>query len=162
MRRLMIAFIAVALALMLVAATAPAPVQAAGGSQAARIVHLAKQKLGHRFRMGATGPRFYDCSGLVYRTYQQAGLVGKIGGSRKTAAGYYRWFKARGLASRGNPQPGDLIWWRTRNGRIGHMGLWVGNGRALSALINPYGVRMHGLTGVGARFIAFGHVRLAS
>jgi cell wall-associated NlpC family hydrolase len=161
MRRLVIALIAVAVAISLMAITAPPPAQAAGGSQSARIVHLAKQKLGSRFRMGATGPRVFDCSGLVFRVYQQAGLVGKIGGSRKTAAGYYRWFKARGLVSRGNPQPGDVIWW-TRHGRIVHTGLWVGGGRALSALINPYGVRMHGLTGVGARFLAFGHVRLAS
>jgi cell wall-associated NlpC family hydrolase len=162
LRRVLIALIAVAVATSVVAITAPPPAQAAGGSQADKIVRLAKDKLGSRFRMGATGPRVFDCSGLVFRVYQQAGLLGKIGGGRKRAVTYYHWFKARGLTSRGNPQPGDLVWWRTRDGRIGHMGLWIGDGRALSALINPYGVRVHGLTGVGARFIAFGHVRLDS
>ena len=164
LRRLAIALIAVSLALALVAATAPAPAQAAEGSssQAQKIVQLAKAKVGSRFRMGATGPNVFDCSGLVFRVYQQAGLLGKIGSSRKRAVAYFRWFKERGLTSRSNPQPGDLVWWRTRDGRIGHMGLWIGDGRALSALINPYGVRTHGLTGVGARFIAFGHVRLDS
>ena len=162
LRRVVIALIAVAIAISLMAITTPPAAQAAEGSQADKIVRLAKDKLGSRFRMGATGPRVFDCSGLVFRTYQQAGLLSKIGGGRKRAVTYYHWFRARGLTSRGNPQPGDLVWWRTRDGRIGHMGLWIGDGKALSALINPYGVRIHGLTGVGARFIAFGHVRLES
>ena len=50
------------------------------------------------------GMRYFDCSGLVYRVYQQAGLLSKIGGSRMRAASYYSWFRKRGLVSRSNPQ----------------------------------------------------------
>lgn len=110
--------------------------------------------------MGAEGMRYFDCSGLVYRVYQQAGLLGKIGSGRKVAAGYYRWFQQRGLTSTQNPQVGDLVWWTTR-GRISHMGLYVGDGQAVSALVNPYGVRIHGLRSISVKFLAFGRVRLA-
>jgi cell wall-associated NlpC family hydrolase len=164
-RRILVALFALAIVVSLVAITAPAPVRAEETlpqpSPAEQIVAFAKEKLGSRFRMGATGPTEYDCSGLVYRTYEEAGLLDKIGGARKRAAGYYRWFKERGLTSRENPEVGDLVWW-THKGKIVHTGLWIGDDQALSALINPYGVRVHKLTGVGAQFLAFGHVKLES
>jgi cell wall-associated NlpC family hydrolase len=52
-----------------------------------------------------------DCSGFVFRVYQQNGLLAKIGGGRKTAKGYYNWFRQRGLVSKKNPKVGDLIIW---------------------------------------------------
>src|SRR5687767_12120015 len=110
-----------------------------GRADARRVVAFARRHLGARFRLGTEGPRYFDCSGLVYRVYAQAGLLGKIGGSRRLAAGYYWWFKQRGLASRGNPKVGDLVVW-TEHGRISHMGIYVGGGRVISALINPWGV----------------------
>jgi cell wall-associated NlpC family hydrolase len=101
----------------------------------------------------------FDCSGLVYRVYQQAGLLRKIGGKRMLAASYYRWFKQRGLVSRSNPQVGDVVWW-THHGRISHTGLYVGGGKVISALINPWGVKRTSLRGIRVKFLAFGHVRL--
>ena len=162
-RRLLIALIAIALAVTLIAIESPVAAQAKGseGGQAQRIVRIAKSHLGARFQMGAEGMRRFDCSGLVYRVYQQAGIVGKIGGKRMLAAQYYRWFKSRGLANKSNPKTGDLIWW-TKKGRITHMGLYIGGGRALSALINPWGVRTHGIRSIRVKFLAFGHVRLES
>jgi cell wall-associated NlpC family hydrolase len=162
-RRLLIALIAIALAVTLIAIQSPPATQAKApdAGQAQRIVRIAKSHLGARFQMGAEGMRRFDCSGLVYRVYQQAGLVGKIGGKRMLAAQYYHWFKSRGLANKSNPKPGDLVWW-TKHGKITHMGLYIGGGRALSALINPWGVKTHGLRTIRVKFLAFGHVRLAS
>jgi cell wall-associated NlpC family hydrolase len=169
LRRLGLAFIAVALTITLIAIAAPSASLAKGGdpvatsarSQAARIVRFAKSHLGARFRMGSEGMRTFDCSGLVYRVYAQAGLLRKIGGKRMLAAQYYRWFKQRGLVSRSNPQVGDVIWW-THKGRISHMGMYIGHGLALSALINPWGVKVHHIGTIHARFLAFGHVKLGS
>ena len=128
--------------------------------EARRIIAVARRHVGARFRLGAEGPRYFDCSGLVYRVYAQAGLLGKIGGSRRLAAGYYWWFKQRGLASRSNPRVGDLVIWR-EHGRISHMGIYVGGGRVISALINPWGVRKTSVRGLGAaRLLAYLHVGL--
>ncbi len=156
-RRVFIALIAIALAFTLIALEAPSVAQA--GSDADRVVAYAKSHIGARFRLGTEGPRYFDCSGLVYRVYQQAGLLNKIGGTRKRAANYYSWFRSRGLVSTGNPQVGDMIWY-TKRGRIVHMGLYVGGTQAISALINPYGVKRHGVRSVHVRFLAYGHTRL--
>lgn len=157
-RRLALVFLATALAVTMLAIQAPAPAQAGTRlSEAQRIVRIAKTHVGKRFRLGSTGMRFFDCSGLVYRVYAQAGLLNRIGSNRKRAAGYYKWFKQRGLASRSNPKVGDLAVW-TKHGRIAHIGLYIGDNRALSAL-TP-GVMTHRMTSINVRFLAFLHVRL--
>ena len=163
-RRLIILLTALALAVTLIAIESPSATFGASGnhrsrmSEAQRVIRYAKTHLGARFRIGTEGRRYFDCSGLVYRVYAQAHLLRKIGGSRKLAAGYYRWFKSRGLVGRSNPRPGDLIWW-TKHGRIEHMGIYVGGGRAISALTT--GVRRHRLRTINVKFKAFGHVRLS-
>ena len=169
-RRLIILLTALALAVTLIALESPAATLAGNGngnngrgnqgrmSEAQRVIRYARSHLGARFRIGTEGGRYFDCSGLVYRVYAQAGLLRKIGGGRKLAAGYYRWLRSRGLVSRGNPHPGDLIWW-TKKGQIAHMGIYIGNGRAISALTT--GVKRHRLRSINVKFKAFGHVRLA-
>jgi cell wall-associated NlpC family hydrolase len=160
-RRIVILLVAVALAVTLIAIEAPAATYAARGNhrgtEAQRVMKFARSHLGARFRLGTEGHRYFDCSGLVFRVYAQAGLLRRIGGGRLLAAGYYRWFKRRGLVNRRNPKPGDLIWW-TKRGRIEHIGLYVGNGRSISAL--TVGVRRHRLRSINVKFLAFGHVRL--
>src|SRR5688572_12162679 len=111
LRRLMVALIAAALAVALIVTVAPEATEArAGLSEAERVIAYARSHVGARFRIGTEGMRHFDCSGLIYRVFQQAGVGKKVGGTRKLAKGYYRWFKVRGLLSRSNPKPGDLIW----------------------------------------------------
>jgi cell wall-associated NlpC family hydrolase len=129
----------------------------ASQSQGRRIVRLAASHIGAHFQIGATGMRYFDCSGLIYRVYAQAGLLAKIGGNH-TAAGYYYWFKQRGLANRHSPKAGDLVIW-TEKGQIAHSGIYVGGGRVISALINPWGVKKTHINTIHARFLAYLHVR---
>jgi cell wall-associated NlpC family hydrolase len=153
-RRLTLVVVAFAMAAALIPAAAPAPVQASG-TQADAVISFAKNQLGKGYRWGAIGLRRYDCSGLVYRTFEEKGLLNKIGGSRKTATGYYKWFKERGLASRYNPRRGDLVVW----GSGAHIGIYIGNGMAISALTN--GVRKHGIYALTNRFTAYLHVNIS-
>jgi cell wall-associated NlpC family hydrolase len=160
LRRLMLVFMAAAVAVALIITVAPKATHASTRlTQAERVVMIARSHLGAHFRLGTEGMRYFDCSGLVYRVYQQANLLKKVGGSRKLAAGYYHWFKQRGLLGRSNPKPGDLIWY-TKKGHIEHIGLYIGHGKAISALINPWGVMKHSVNGVRTRFLTYGHVRL--
>jgi cell wall-associated NlpC family hydrolase len=91
----------------------------------------------------------------VYRSFAESGLLTRIGGSRKTARGYYDWFRRRGLASRRNPRRGDLIVW----GNARHIGIYIGNGLAISALTS--GVSRHGVNRINISFTAFLHVRMS-
>jgi len=138
-----------ALLLALTMAAVEAPVIAAHGttdaapakgSQAALIVRFLKQAVGHPFRMGTEGPKFFDCSGLVWSVYKRAGLVGRIGGARRGATGYLNWARRHARMTRRNPQVGDVLLWGD-HGRARHSGIYIGNGRQISALNPKLGVR---------------------
>lgn len=133
------------------AAAEPGPTMSA----AAAIVRAAESHIGARYQKGAAGPTRFDCSGLVYRVFTDLGLGSRIGYLR-TAAGLYRYFARRGLASRTNPQLGDLVIW---GGGV-HVGIYVGHGRAISALDD--GVRVAPVSAVLSGFTAYLHTRLAS
>lgn len=134
-------------------------------SDVRQVIRYLRRAIGADFKIGTEGQKigrrtYFDCSGLVYRAYQQAGLVSRVGGARRGATSFYNWFKSRGLVSRGNPKPGDLVVYQHRGERvIPHMGIYIGHGRVISALINPWGVRSHSLNGIGIPFKAFLHVR---
>ncbi|MDQ3938016.1 MAG: NlpC/P60 family protein [Chloroflexota bacterium] len=152
LRKLTMLLVALTMAVTVVAVEAPRPVEA--GSEAGRIIYTAKNQLGKRYQWGATGMRRYDCSGLVYRVFERNGLLSRFGGGRKTAKGYYRWFRDRGLASKSNPRKGDLVVW----GRGVHIGIYAGDGKAISALTS--GVRRHGVRGLNVGFTAYLKVKL--
>jgi cell wall-associated NlpC family hydrolase len=131
--------------LLIVSAIAiPSPV-AASQTQAGRIISIAASRLGDRYSFAATGPTRFDCSGFVYWVYKQAGLLSKIGGARRTVAGYHQWFASHGTVthSLSSAKPGDVLIWGVDH----HAGIYVGNGYAISALINPWGVTKHPVIG---------------
>lgn len=152
-RRLALTLVAFGLAGTLVATQAPPPA-AAATTQAASAISWAKNQLGKAWAFGAIGMKKFDCSGLVYRTFYETGLLKKIGGSRRTAKGYWDWFRNRGLASRSNPKKGDLIVW----GKGRHIGIYIGDGKAISTLSS--GVKVHGVFAVTSTFTAYLHVDL--
>lgn len=135
--------------------TAPAK-----GSQAALILRLVKKAVGHPFRMGTEGPRFFDCSGLVWSVYKRAGLVGRIGGARRGATGYLNWGLRHNRVTRHNPQIGDIILWG-KHGRAHHSGIYIGNGRAISALNRKLGVRNWPVSWIHMRIIGIVHTGIS-
>ena len=131
------------LAVILVApAVAPVPV-AAAQNPAEAVVEAARGYLGIDFRMGAEGPKAFDCSGLVYRVFADIGELPRISGMRLGATAYKRWFVARGRFSKdvADAEPGDLVVWDEGQ----HIGVYIGGGKAISALRNPWGVSVHGI-----------------
>jgi hypothetical protein len=146
-----------ALAIVLVGpGAAPTPAAAASGGADA-VIAAARDYLGHPYQLGAEGPKSFDCSGLLYRVFSDAGELPRIGGMRLLARGYLRWFSSRGLFTKDQSQarPGDLVVWNDGE----HIGIYMGRGEAISALINPYGVRVHSLGGIHQRVTQFLLVR---
>jgi cell wall-associated NlpC family hydrolase len=141
--------------LMLAGISLVSPVAANGGSEANRVIAAVSHQIGKPYRWGSTGPSGFDCSGLVYRAFRQAKLARKIGGFN-TAHGYFYSFRKKGKTSRSNPRPGDIVVWN--NG--GHVGIYVGNGKAVSALLS--GVKRHKVGGLNIRFTTYIHLGLSS
>jgi len=145
-----------ALAVTLVAPNvAPAPV-AAAGDPAEAVIAAAREYLGHKFQLGAEGPHQFDCSGLVYRAFSDAGQLPRIGGMRLRAAGYMQYFVSRGRFTRQASQAdrGDLVVYN----RGSHIGIYLGGGKVISALVNPWGVSVHSLHGIHLPVTYFLHV----
>lgn len=90
-----------------------------------KIANYALAKQGSRYYWGASGPTYFDCSGLVYWAHKQAGV--RIG--RTTAAGYAGSGKA---VSYSNLQIGDVITFNYGRG-VAHIGIYIGNGRMVHA-----------------------------
>jgi cell wall-associated NlpC family hydrolase len=156
LHRLTFIFVAFVMAATLVAVDGVGPPvpSAEAKSELSGIMNTLTNQLGKRYKWGATGMRRYDCSGLVYRVFERNGLLKRIGG-RRTAKGYYRWFRDRGLVTRSNPRKGDLVVW----GKGSHIGIYIGNGRTISALTT--GVSRHGIKGINVSFTAYLRVNLS-
>jgi cell wall-associated NlpC family hydrolase len=152
-------FLPVALVLGVVLANvAPAAAESAPTSEFQQVFDLAKSKIGDHWRHYAKGPSKFDCVGFVWYIFNQNNLQSHIGGYRGVKA-YYQWFQQRGDVSRDNPQPGDLIIW----GKFQHMGMYIGNGMAISALVNPWGVKIHPvMTWIDEPFRYYLHTHLQS
>lgn len=138
------ALLASILVATLVLNTAPVAAATTSGSQADRVVSVGLNQLGDPWKHYARGPHRFDCVGFVFFAYNENGLKERIGGYR-SVKGYFSWFKSRGLVTSdmSKARPGDLIVW----GRYQHVGMYLGNGMAVSALVNPYGVSKHKVTG---------------
>lgn len=140
------AAIGLALAVALVGpGLAPAPVLAAPDPDQA-VIAAARKYLGTPYKLGTEGPDFLDCSGFIYRAFKDAGELPRIGGMRLRAVGYMRWFVSRGLFTRdeAKAQPGDLVVWNDGS----HAGIYLGDGKAISALKNPNGITIHSIRGI--------------
>jgi cell wall-associated NlpC family hydrolase len=120
-----------------------------------RVIALAETHLGARYQHGATGPRAFDCSGLVYRVFEDAGLGRKIAGLRSAAA-LYAHFRALHMVSTQNPQPGDLVIF----GGGSHVGIYIGAGRVIHAMVS--GVAITRIKAVYPSFTTYVHLGLAT
>jgi cell wall-associated NlpC family hydrolase len=130
-RRLGVSILAAVLLAGAVAVGSPGEARAAVAptSEAGKVISLTKDQLGKPYVFGTTGMQTYDCSGLVYRMFKKLGLVDRIGSKRRGASGYWRWFRRRGLASKSNPRPGDLMVWLDG----GHIGFYINSTTAIDA-----------------------------
>lgn len=142
--------VAILVALMLVSTT---PV--AAQTEAGRVIGIAKNQLGDPWVWAKEGPDSFDCIGLVYYSFRRAELLDRIGGRYRSIRGYRDWFASRGLASRTNGKPGDVIIW----GRFKHLGIYLGDGKAISTLVK--GVSIHPVNGISEPFRTFLHVNLS-
>jgi cell wall-associated NlpC family hydrolase len=127
-----------ALSVALVGPQFAAPARVAAADPAEAVIAAAKSYLGHHFQIGAEGPGPFDCSGLVYRAFSDAGELPRIGGMRLRAAGYMQYFVSRGRFTKNedNAQRGDLVIYDGGT----HIGIYLGDDRVISALIDPWGV----------------------
>jgi peptidoglycan DL-endopeptidase CwlO len=120
----------------------------AASGAAARAVQLALGQVGRPYRWGGASPSGFDCSGLVMWAYSQVGVPLPHNSAAQYGVGR--------AVSQSELRPGDLVFF---NG-LGHVGMWVGNGRFVDSPNSGRTVSVETLSGwyaqtyVGARRVA--------
>ncbi len=104
---------------------------AAANDRVSRVLAYAAAQLGDRYVWGATGPDAFDCSGLVLRAWQQAGVTLPRTSAVQSATG-------RPVA-RADLRPGDLVFFYAP---VSHVGLYIGGGKMINAANPRTGVRV--------------------
>ncbi|MGW5387305.1 NlpC/P60 family protein [Nocardia sp. NPDC003963] len=110
------------------AAASTGPTAVPGGSERAQFaVKTALAQIGDPYVWGAEGPNSFDCSGLTQYAAQHAGV-----NIPRVANDQYRQLPAVNPA---DIQPGDLIFPSTslKNGQMGHVMMYIGNGQVVHA-----------------------------
>ena len=89
------------------------------------VVSIALSLLGRPYRWGASGPYAFDCSGFTMYVYARIGISLPHSSSAQYGCG--------DRVSYDELQPGDLVFFARRGGRISHVGIYIGNGMFVHA-----------------------------
>jgi len=108
-----------------VATPMPAPGPGATPSAGSEIVIRAISLIGAPYRFGGSGPKTFDCSGLVQYVHHEIGID-----VPRTAAEQYR---AAVPVRLDDIEPGDLLFFRISGKRISHVAIYAGSGRFVHA-----------------------------
>lgn len=98
-----------------------------GPVNATGVVAAALSKLGAPYSWGATGPDAFDCSGLMFWSYQQEGKSIPRTSSAQIAGGQ--------SVSINDLQPGDIVGYYPG---VTHVGMYIGDGKIVHA--SDYGI----------------------
>ena len=102
-------------------------------SGSSNVVQAAYRNVGARYVWGASRPGAFDCSGFTMFVMRQFGV------SLPHSSGAQ--FRMGRSVSRSNLQAGDLVFFSSgTRGVIGHVGLYIGNGRMIHASTPSTGV----------------------
>ncbi|MGH4123374.1 MAG: NlpC/P60 family protein [Clostridium sp.] len=110
--------------------------QRPSSGNSSEVIAYAQSFMGTRYEWGATGPNTFDCSGFVQYVYAHFGVsTGRTTYDQITAGEY---------VSRGNLQPGDLVFFGS--GSPHHVGMYVGNNSYIHAPSTGDVVKISALT----------------
>ncbi|HEV2634252.1 MAG TPA: NlpC/P60 family protein [Actinocrinis sp.] len=90
-------------------------------------IAYAESKVGKAmYEVGATGPNYYDCSGLVYAAWRSAGVSLERDSMEQWASLPH--------ISESELEPGDLVFYYPGSSGPGHVAMYIGGGKIVQAL----------------------------
>lgn len=106
--------------------------------QRAHIKERARTQIGAPYSYGGSSPRGFDCSGFTRWTFYDHGArlphssIDQFHLAKRD--GFRRIWKKRNL------RKGDLVFHKTTSARVGHAGIYIGNGKFIHAQNEATGV----------------------
>ncbi len=96
------------------------------------VLAQAKKHIGQRYVWGATGPKTFDCSGLMLYSYKKSGFTTpRVSEDQSRAAR---------LIPASHARPGDLVFYHDTTGDVYHVGMYVSPGLTVAAIDEEEGV----------------------
>jgi murein DD-endopeptidase len=86
---------------------------------------IAREMIGAPYRYGGASPGGFDCSGLVYYSFREAGIT-----VPRTSSQQFRQSERVELSGL---QPGDLVFFRISRNKPSHVGIYAGSDRFIHA-----------------------------
>jgi cell wall-associated NlpC family hydrolase len=108
---------------------APDPVPSGSSSAAQQAIAFARAQIGDPYQFGATGPDAWDCSGLMLKAFESAGIS-----LPRTSVEQYK--VGRHIQSMVDLEPGDMVFFADNTSdpsTIHHVGLYIGDGLMIEA-----------------------------
>jgi peptidoglycan endopeptidase LytE len=106
------------------------------------IENRARKVTGSPYRSGGTSPQGFDCSGFTRWTFLNHGANLPHSSIKQyelaSKPGYKR------INQRGKLRVGDLVFHKTTSAKVGHVGIFIGNGKFISSTSSS-GVRVKSL-----------------
>ena len=102
----------------------------------------AKTQIGANYSYGCTSPRGFDCSGFTRWVYDGHGAA--LPHNSTDQFNLARRDGVKRIWKRRNLKVGDLVFHKTTSSRVGHAGLYIGDGRFISSTSSD-GVRIRSL-----------------
>lgn len=117
-----------------------------------KIINQGLKYLGVPYVWGGSSPNALDCSGFVYRVYNEVGIPVP----RTTSRGFYAMAKK---ISPSNVQVGDLVFFAEDGNTITHISIYYGNGQLLHASGDRVNIQKMNNTYWNKRVVGYGRIR---
>ena len=146
MRRTMLLLSAVIAASLTIAPPASAHRPDGVWKRRAHVEDRARSQAGAPYRSGGTSPSGFDCSGFTRWTFSELNV--SLPHSSTDQFNLARRDNVKRIWKRKNLKVGDLVFHKTTSARVGHAGIYIGDGRfisstssegvAINSLYDPY------------------------
>ncbi len=111
--------------------------KASSSSSSSGVLRTAYAQQGARYRFGGTSRGGFDCSGFTRYVYAKHGVSLPHSSAAQARTGT--------AVSKSSLKPGDLVFFSTRGRKVGHVGVYTGNGKFIHASNVRGGVKVDSL-----------------
>ncbi|MCM4127695.1 NlpC/P60 family protein [Clostridioides difficile] len=112
-------------------------------SKVSKVIQEAKNQLGKPYAWGGNGPKSFDCSGLMVWAFKRGAGINLP----RVSADQSKDSRGKLLCNINDVKAGDLVFFKNEQGKVHHVGLYIGNDQYIHAPQTGDVVKISSLSG---------------